>query len=166
MERRTSVALVKNFPNARMLVIGVIAVLISAGMICAHFTRQKITTASDLKTVRGPFLRCYSSTRGNDFDIKLKADYDIYSIPANFLRCFDEDSFRSVVHDGDPLTLLVNNKLVIFSLSDKTGTFLNTDSTIPIYNGSLDIWKGLLVFLMGISIVIGAVIADRNRTWS
>lgn len=160
---RSTLVTSSNYRNTRLLIIGLILVLISAAMIYTHITRPKITTTSDLKTVRGPFLGCHSGTRGNYRDITLEADYDKYRIPADFLRCFDEHSFQTTVHGGDPLTLLVNNKLDIFSLSDKSRTFLNADSTIAIYNGSIDIWKGMVLFLIGAGLVAWAVVGDRNR---
>ena len=150
--------------NARRLLVGVIVVLLSVAMLYSHVTRQKITTASDLKMVRGPFLGCFSGTRNNYCDISLQADYDTYRVPSDFLRCFDKDNFQSTVHSGDPLTILINNKHVVFSIADASKSFLNADSTIAIYNGSLDIWKGMLLFLVGTVFVIWALVADRNRS--
>jgi hypothetical protein len=150
--------------NTRTLILGVMLVLVSAGMIYMHFTRQKITTASDLKIVRGPFLGCFSGSRNDYCDISLEADYNTYHIPAAFLRCFDKDSFLSKVHTDDPLALLVNRKLIVFSVADKSEGFLNADSAIAIYNGPFDIWKGTFLFLVGGVFVIRGVVANRNRT--
>ena len=148
--------------KGRSLILGVMLILVSLGMFYVHFTRQKVTTTSDLKTVRGPFLNCFSGSRNNYCDISLEADYDTYHIPASFLRCFDKDGFLSNVHTGDPLALLVNDKLVVFSVANKSTNFLNADSTIAIYNGVLDVSKAIVLFLVGIGFVIWGVVGGRN----
>lgn len=150
--------------NARRLLVGVFVILVSVAMLYSHATRQKVKTASDLKTVRGPFLESYSSTRNNYCDISLQADYSTYRVPSDFLRCFDKGGFQSTVHPGDPLTILINNKSMVFSIADASKSFLNTDSTIAIYNSGLDIWKGLLLFLVGIVLVIWSLFPNRNRS--
>lgn len=150
--------------NARRLILGIVSLLLSAAMLYSHATRQKITTASDLKTVRGPFLGSFSGSRNNYCDISLQADDCTYHVPSDFLRCFDKDGFQSTVHTGDPLTILINKRFVVFSIADASKSFLDADSTIAIYNGSVDIWKAVFFFLVGTVFIIWSLVPHRNRS--
>ena len=127
--------------------------------------RQKITAVADLETVQGP-LQHYSFRDGfkgsHSYYIFLEGDERRYQIPANFLGCFDRDGFESTVAAGDVLKISFNKRFFVFSISDRSRSFMAAESAIAAYNNGEDLWAGTFFFLFAGAIFIVVLIYNRN----
>lgn len=159
----------KKAKTAQLMVCGAFVIIVSVCIFCVHFTRQKITSVSDLETVHGPLQR-YSFRDGargtHSYYIFLEGDNNRYQIPADFLGCFDKDGFESTAVAGDVLTIAFNKRFFVFSVFDSKRSYLAADSAIAEYNGGTDIRVSIFLFIIGSAVLAGGLIRQRNAALS